>query len=271
MVSDPPLGRKTENPDQYSPQLLHPISRADSRVLLGLGTDIPFHGVDIWNAWDLTWLANSGQPQVASAEIWIPATSPSIIESKSLKLYLNSFAMSRFESTDKVADTIGRDLQGCTGADVDVHLNAAGASPVAALRSFRGSCLDDLDIECDQFKVDPGALSADEAVSVEESLYSYALRSLCPVTGQPDLGSVMIEYSGPRIDSAGLLRYIVSFRRHNDFHEACVERMYCDISEHCSPERLSVYARYQRRGGIDINPFRSSENARPENLRLRRQ
>ena len=271
MVSDSPLGKKTLYPDKYSPQLLHPIPRAESRTVLGLGADIPFYGVDIWNAWELTWLSSNGQPQVASAEIRIPASSPNIVESKSLKLYLNSFAMSPYESADNVAAAIGSDLSGCVGADVDIRLSDPRAGEDSATRSIGGTCLDDLNVDCDVYHVDRDTLSADTGSGVAETLYSHALRSLCPVTGQPDLGSVVIEYSGSRIDPAGLLRYIVSYRQHEDFHEACIERMYCDISERCSPQQLSVYARYQRRGGIDINPFRSSKPVSPENLRLWRQ
>jgi 7-cyano-7-deazaguanine reductase len=162
--------------------------------------------------------------------------------------------------------TIATDLSTCAGAPVEVTLN-----PDATIGSLPGECLDTLDVECAEWTVDASLLAADAASPVEESLHTHLLRSLCPVTGQPDIGSVLVAYAGPKIDPASLLRYVVSFREHNDFHEACVERMFCDIKARCRPSRLSVYARYQRRGGIDINPFRTDTGATPGNPRLWRQ
>ncbi|MDH3612760.1 MAG: NADPH-dependent 7-cyano-7-deazaguanine reductase QueF [Gammaproteobacteria bacterium] len=266
-----PLGRATAYPEHYSPDLLYAIARTDSRAALGLGPELPFHGVDIWNAWELTWLNPAGQPQVATAEISVPADSPNIIESKSLKLYLGSFAMTGFEAIADVAAAIARDLSGCAGAKNDVRLQRPARTARSTIARLPGHCIDALSVSCDAYEVDAGLLRADASDVVSEDLHSHLLRSLCPVTNQPDMGSLMVSYKGPRIDREGLLRYIVSYRRHNDFHEACVERMFVDILHNCAPERLAVYARYQRRGGIDINPFRSNREATAPNIRLWRQ
>ncbi len=271
MPSDSPLGRPTAYPNQYSPALLRPIARAETRSALGLGSRVPFHGVDIWNAWELSWLGDNGCPRVATAEIRIPADSANMVESKSLKLYLNSFSMSRFESADRVADLIGRDIGNCVGRTVRADLAAVGLTDARPISPFPGRRIDDRDVDCDAWDVDANLLSADGSEAVSEVLHSHLLRSLCPVTAQPDTGSVVIDYTGPKIDSGGLLRYIVSYRNHNDFHEACVERMFVDILERCAPDKLSVYARFLRRGGIDINPYRSTEPVEPRNERLWRQ
>jgi 7-cyano-7-deazaguanine reductase len=239
--------------------------------MLGLGREQPFDGVDIWTAWELTWLAPNGMPRVATASIRIPANSPRIVESKSLKLYLGSFAMSRHEDEDAVRDLLQADIGDCVGSAVVVSVEPLGAHSGDATAALPGATLDDQLVDCDAFEVDASLLSSDRQAVVEEDLYSHLLRSLCPVTNQPDSGSVLVRYAGPTIDRAALLRYIVSYRRHCDFHENCVERMFVDILERCRPERLSVYARYQRRGGIDINPFRSNFETDPPDLRLWRQ
>lgn len=271
MRKENPLGRATEYPDQYDASLLHPVPRSESREPLGIGAEPPFSGVDIWNAWELTWLDREGKPVVATAEIRVPASSPRIVESKSLKLYLNSFAMTRQGSWIEVTDAIGRDLSALTGAEVGIRLSDTPAQYRASVARLPGTCLDDLDIGCDAFEVDAGLLETERGALAREDFYTHLLRSLCPVTGQPDLGSVLVSYRGPRIEPASLLRYLVSFRRHPDFHESCVERMFTDILERCEPDRLTVYARYQRRGGIDINPFRSNFESDPPNPRLWRQ
>ena len=268
MSDETPLGKPTVYPDRCDPELLFAIPRADSRSALKLGNDLPFNGCDIWTAWEITWLNSSGVPQIASAEILVPAYSPFLIESKSLKLYLGSFAMTKLASTQELQCTIEADLNACTDSNVELRLHSTGDE--TDIEEFAGGCIDSTDTNCDVFDVDAGYLEASENL-VTESLHSHVLRSLCPVTDQPDLGSVMISYKGPQIDRAGLLRYIVSFRQHNDFHEACVERMFMDITRRCKPEQLTVYARYQRRGGIDINPFRSNFEAPPSRIRLRRQ
>lgn len=261
------LGKTTDFPDRYDASLLFAIDRAASRTTLG--EPLPFSGVDIWRAWELTWLRPGGRPCVATAEILVPAASPRLVESKSLKLYLNSFAMSEFDGFDAVARTIGRDLSALLGAEVTARVESSAAT--LAVDTLPGACIDDLDTQCEHWEVAPALLRADAGDVVAETLHSHLLRSLCPVTAQPDIGSVLIDYRGPRIDRAGLLRYIVSFRRHQDFHEACVERMFCDLLERSEPESLTVQAFYTRRGGIDINPFRTNCGATPAGLRLWRQ
>ena len=261
-----PLGRATDYPQKYAPEVLCAIARRDSREALGIPEPLPFTGVDTWNAWELTWLGDNGKPQVATAQVVVPAESPNLVESKSLKLYLGSFAMTRFRTAERMRETIAADLSECLGAPVAVTLD-----PDAAIGTLPGTCIDTLDVECAEWEVDASLLVADEGGKVEECLHSHLLRSLCPVTGQPDIGSVLVSYSGPRIDPASLLRYIVSFREHNDFHETCVERMFVDILARCRPTLLSIDARYQRRGGIDINPFRTNADDTPDKLRLWRQ
>jgi len=271
MTKEIPLGRATPYLEHYSPESLYAIARTDGRAALGLPAKLPFHGTDIWNAWELTWLSGEGLPQVSTAEISVPADSTNIIESKSLKLYLNSFAMTQYESDAVVAGTIATDLSACADAGVAVRMFQPTATDAANVARLPGLCLDVPGAACRTYEVDANLLSADKTDVVSEDLYSHLLRSQCPVTGQPDTGSVMISYRGPRIDRQSLLRYIVSYRQHSDFHESCVERMFVDILEHCGPERLTVYARYQRRGGIDINPFRSNFEATAPNARLWRQ
>ena len=266
-MTDPklPLGQESDYPNQYAPDLLFRIPRSESREAFGDG-DLRFHGCDIWNAWELTWLGNGGRPSIATAEFRFPAASPFLIESKSLKLYLGSFAMSSFDGQTEVRNAIAKDLSACAGADVGVALDFDGAAA-----DFDGQCIDKLAIDCSATEIDASLLEANVDDIVTESLHTHLLRSLCPVTNQPDSGSLQITYTGPRIKPESLLRYVVSFREHNDFHEACVEQVFVDLKEHCSPSKLSVYARYQRRGGIDINPFRSDFEDSPRNLRLWRQ
>ncbi len=266
-----PLGQDTGYPHKYAPDLLFPISRTDGRESLGLSAGLPFRGVDMWNAWELSWLGEGDLPAVATAEINVPAESPSIVESKSLKLYLNSFSMSRFSSSVEVAETISKDLCACTGGHVEVNVLPVVSSEARQVGRLAGTCLDSIAVTCTDWDVDADLLLADSHTIVEEYLYSHLLRSLCPVTSQPDIGSLQISYRGPKIDRASLLRYIVSYRQHNDFHEACVERMFVDLMSRCAPDALTIHAHYQRRGGIDINPFRSNTAGKPLNLRLWRQ
>ena len=265
------LGHETVYPRTYAPQALYPISRAESRAALCLAGDVPFHGVDIWNAWELTWLGKGGLPQVATADIVVPADSSNIIESKSLKLYLNSFAMSEFESAAALQAVIEKDLSKCADCHVAVRVTPISASEARPVSRLAGTLLDSLDVSCSEWEVNADLLSADANVIVSEDVHTHLLRSLCPVTSQPDTGSLQISYRGPQIDHAGLLRYVVSFREHQDFHESCVERIFTDLMAKCEPQELSVHARYQRRGGIDINPYRSTSNKLPRNLRLWRQ
>lgn len=266
-----PLGQESGYPDKYAPELLCPIPRADSRNALGIAGTLPFQGVDIWNAWELTWLGEGDLPAVATAEITVPADSRCIVESKSLKLYLNSFSMSRFSSSIEVAATVTSDLSACVGGRVGVKVKPVASTEARRVSRLAGDCLDSMSVTCADWEVNAGLLRAENDAVVDEDLHTHLLRSLCPVTSQPDTGSLQISYRGPKIDRASLLRYVVSYRQHNDFHEACVERMFVDLLSRCAPEKLSIHARYQRRGGIDINPYRSNTDERPLNLRLWRQ
>lgn len=267
-----PLGKNTLYADRYDPRLLFPIPRARNRAELGLAEDLPFHGVDIWNAYELSWLDLRGKPMVALAEFRVPAASPNIIESKSLKLYLNGFAHERVGDAATLSTTLLHDLSAAAGAVIAVKLReaTAAANPISDLD---GHLLDAQALEFDHYgPPQPDFLLTRGAIApVEETLVSHLLRSNCPVTGQPDWGSVQISYRGTPIDHAGLLRYLVSFRTHNEFHEQCVERIFVDLTRRCAPLQLSVYARYTRRGGIDINPFRSSRPLNPDNPRTARQ
>jgi len=266
------LGKATTYRDRYDPGVLLPLPRAVQRTRLGLGTALPFHGVDIWNAYELSWLGQRGQPRVAVAEFRVPATSPNLIESKSFKLYLNGFAQERIGERSTLVAMLARDLSAAAGAEVAVTLHAADA-PGAPAGALAGMSLDeqDLAIDCYGPPRPEYLLTAADAAPVSETLVSHLLRSNCPVTGQPDWGSVQIGYVGSPIEHAGLLRYIVSFRKHNEFHEHCVERMFVDLMRRCAPSELSIHARYTRRGGLDINPFRSTSAARPQNFRTPRQ
>lgn len=267
-----PLGKDTVYATRYDPSLLFAITRADKRAEIGVAELLPFHGVDIWNAYELSWLDLRGKPVVALAEFRVPAASPNIIESKSFKLYLNSFAQERIADAATLTTTLMHDLSAAAGAVIGVQLGEADARALPVI-DLDGHPLDRQDIEIDHYgPPEADFLQADSgATPVAETLVSHLLRSNCPVTGQPDWGSVQIAYRGAPIDHAGLLRYLVSFREHNEFHEQCVERIFVDLLQRCAPRQLSVYARYTRRGGLDINPFRSSAPATPGNLRTVRQ
>lgn len=267
-----PLGKATAYADRYDPSLLFPIPREQKRVEIGVHEPLPFFGVDIWNAYELSWLDLRGKPQVALAEFRVPADSPNIIESKSFKLYLNGFSQECIEPA-ALHETLVRDLSEAAGAAVTVALRAPSARE-HAIEELAGELLDGQPLDIDDYGPPKAAyLSANHgAAPVEQTLLSHLLRSNCPVTGQPDWGSVQIACRGAPIDRAGLLRYLVSFRNHNEFHEQCVERIFMDVMARCAPEQLSVYARYTRRGGLDINPFRSTDpQAAPRNARSARQ
>jgi len=267
-----PLGKTTVYADRYDPALLFPIPRQAKRDEIGVAEPLPFHGEDIWNAYELSWLDMRGKPVVALAEFRVPASSPNIIESKSFKLYLNGFSQERMADGDSLAAILVRDLSAAAGGPVEVTLSDAQARG-HAVTDLAGTLVDGLAIEIDDYGP-PRAdylMTNDHAPVVEETLVSNLLRSNCPVTGQPDWGSVQIHYQGSPIDHAGLLRYLVSFRNHNEFHEQCVERIFVDVMERCRPQRLSVYARYTRRGGLDINPYRSTGSECPGNPRGARQ
>jgi 7-cyano-7-deazaguanine reductase len=270
-LQDSPLGKTAAYINTYTASLLFPIPRKIKRDEIGIHQELPFTGVDIWTGYELSWLNLKGKPSVAIADFRIPCESPNIVESKSLKLYLTSFSGSKFESVEQVKHTIEKDLSASTGAPVKLEVLSVDAESLMPSR-LQGTCLDSLDVECSQYMPDPSLLSA-KGEKVEEVLYSHLLKSNCLVTGQPDWGSIEISYRGSKIDHAGLLKYIVSLRNHNEFHEQCVERIFSDLKRMCQPEWLSVYARYTRRGGLDINPFRVTVGspAQPKNLRLTRQ
>lgn len=274
-----PLGQTTAYPDHLDASVLFPIARAPERTALGIGNTLPFLGADLWTAFELSWLNARGKPQVALAHVTVPCESVNLIESKSFKLYLGSFNHTRFADAAEVAARLRTDLTevawrgAVVQSSVGVKLVAAELFDREPIHELDGLSLDRLDLDCDCYQPAPELLSAAfHEEPVEEVLTSNLLRSNCPVTGQPDWGSVRISYFGPQIDQAGLLRYIVSFRHHNGFHEDCVERMFMNITQRCKPHKLSVYARYTRRGGLDINPFRTSwPQALPSNVRNARQ
>lgn len=270
--SDTPLGRKTEYVDTYTPSLLCPVPRWDAREDLGLeSTELPFYGIDIWNAHELSWLDDRGKPVAAVAEFRVPCTSRNLVESKSLKLYLNSFANSNFSSRGAMQQAIENDLSLCAEGPVDVRiLSLEGASRVP-FWDFSGTCVDHLDLDIDQYDYDPGFLMVDQGPERTETLYTHLLRSLCPVTRQPDFASIIVRYTGSPISPASFLRYIVSFRNHNGFHEQIVEQIFLDLMQECRPRQLSVYGRFTRRGGLDINPFRTNFEEPLPNRRTVRQ
>jgi 7-cyano-7-deazaguanine reductase len=268
-----PLGKTSAYQTQYAPDLLFPIARQGKRDELGLSGTLPFFGVDIWNAYELSWLNMRGKPQVAIAVITVPADSPNIIESKSFKLYLNSFNQTRLANSEALLALLRDDLSAGFGAPVHIALTEPDGFDKVKMGELDGLLLDRLDIEVDQYSPAPALLtSARDGAPVEETLLSHLLKSNCLVTGQPDWASVQIHYVGPQIAQEGLLKYLIGFREHNEFHEQCVERIFTDILRQCAPSKLAVYARYTRRGGLDINPWRSNfSGARPLNLRTARQ
>ncbi|NQW69400.1 MAG: NADPH-dependent 7-cyano-7-deazaguanine reductase QueF [Betaproteobacteria bacterium] len=271
-----PLGQATQYPEQYDPGLLYPIPRSENRLKLGLkeGQALPFVGIDIWNAFELSWLNHKGKPQIALAEFQIPADSPKMIESKSFKLYLNSLNNTRFEDENQLRERLIADLSTAAGSKITTKINPTEAIAKKGMQEMGGVLLDRLDIEIDpHIPADPHLLGVNEDFGpIEQCLVSHLLKSNCPVTGQPDWASVQIRYQGRPILEEGLLRYLIGFRQLGEFHEHCVETIFSDIKRYCKPDKLSVYARYTRRGGLDINPFRTDHNAPwPENTRHSRQ
>ena len=271
-TKDTLLGQHTDYPVRYAPEVLCPIPRKDGRDALGLTAgSLPFRGVDIWTHYEVSWLNASGKPLVAQAEITVPATSPNLIESKSMKLYFNSLNFERFASAVEFEARVKADLSAVAGSEINLRLWLADDMEMPGITRLPGICLDDLPLSCEEFILDAAHLKADASRVVTKIVNTNLLRSLCPVTNQPDWGSVLVQYKGPAIDHAGLLAYVVSFRNHPDFHEQCVERMFNDILLRCQPESLTVYARYTRRGGLDINPFRTNCDDMPLSARLFRQ
>lgn len=257
------LGRHTPVPHEYAPYILQSIPRATARQHLGIGTALPFHGTDLWHAYEMSWLDNDGKPVVRVGRFVVPASSPHIVESKSFKLYLNSLNSTRFATVEAARSTIVKDISDAAGEGVDLQLLGVG-DPLLAGTALSGECLDDLPVDAwtgapqaEQLQVQSGGI-------VEEVLYSHLLRSLCPVTGQPDWATVWLHYRGAAIEHSSLLQYIIAYREHQEFHEQCVERMFRDIARRCEPQFLHLQGFYTRRGGLDINPFRSTDpDARP--------
>jgi 7-cyano-7-deazaguanine reductase len=270
------LGQATPYPDQYDPSLLFPIPRSENRLKLNIKPNrpLPFVGVDIWNAFELSWLNKKGKPQIALAEFQVPADSPNMIESKSFKLYLNSFNSARFEDEAEVRERLITDLSAFAGSKITTRIHSTEAVTKKGMQEMSGVLMDRLDIEIDpSLSADATLLEVNESFGpIEQCLVSHLLKSNCPVTGQPDWASVQIRYQGRPILEEGLLRYLIGFRQLGEFHEHCVETIFTDIKRQCKPEKLSVYARYTRRGGLDINPFRTDHNSPwPENIRHARQ
>ena len=255
-----PLGRETAYPAVVDPTVLIAVPRAQARHEIGLdAAALPFTGVDTWNAWEFSWLDVRGLPRVAVLRLTVPCASPCIVESKSLKLYLGGYAMTLFSGPEAARAQVQRDVSACVGAQVAVSLQDPNDVERSGIAMSVGESLDDQRIECDAYaSPDSQRLQARAGVVIEETLSTHLFRSLCPVTGQPDWASVVLRYRGDAIDHAGLLRYLVSYRQHPDFHEACVERIFHDVMRQCAPQGLSVYARFLRRGGIDINPWRAT-------------
>lgn len=266
------LGQNTLYPRQYAPQLLDPISRKKNRNELQLNSDtLPFHGGDLWTVFELSWLNPKGKPEVAMLTIMFPVDSPYIVESKSMKLYFNSLNFQVFQNADAVYAAISKDLSHACGAAIQLRLQLLNAQKVETVGQLTGTCLDDLDVTItDYTSANPTHLRS-ESYTTNETLYTNLFRSHCPVTNQPDWASVQIKYSGKQILHSSLLTYLLSFREHQDFHESCVEKIFMDILKQCKPKRLTVYARFLRRGGIDINPFRSNFEVEASPYRLIRQ
>jgi 7-cyano-7-deazaguanine reductase len=273
------LGKTVGYADQYDASLLYPLPRAAQRAEIGITGQPTFVGADVWTAYELSWLNLRGKPQVAMARFIVPCESSHLVESKSLKLYLNSMNNTRFASADEVKKTLQHDLSaavwhgGVVQSSVGVQLLLPEQFGAEKIQELQGVNLDRLDLDCTHYQPAPELLTAAQGEQpVTETLISHLLKSNCLVTGQPDWGSVSISYSGPQIEQAGLLQYIVSFRNHNEFHEHCVERIYMDIMQRCQPTKLCVHARYTRRGGVDINPWRSSHpQAMPPQIRTAKQ
>jgi len=271
-IAEAPLGKQSSYITHYSPELLFPIPRQRKRDEIHITAPLPFFGFDTWNAYEVSWLNSKGKPIVALLTFDISCFSTNIIESKSFKLYLNSFNNTSFDSEAQVKQIIETDVSQALDGEVQVTLHHVDDVCGQVIKNFDGECIDHYDVICDTYTTQPKYLCANLNSIVSECLVSHLLKSNCLVTGQPDWGSILIRYTGPAIDREGLLKYIVSFRNHNEFHEQCVERVFMDITTRCKPQSITVEARYTRRGGLDINPVRSSEPIAPTtNIRMPRQ
>ncbi len=267
------LGKQVDYEFEYNPDLLQGVPRSLSRDTLNLaGSGLPFDGIDTWTGYELSWLNLKGKPNVAILECYVPITSKNLIESKSFKLYLNSFNQTKFASAEDVRQVLQADLSACAGEPVEVKLILPEQFSSLQFQEFNGTLLDSLDVEIDQYSPNTQYLTvAKNETGIQETLVSHLLKSNCLITSQPDWASIQIRYEGKAIEHEGLLKYLISFRQHNEFHEQCVERIYNDIMQHCQPDKLTVCARYTRRGGLDINPFRSNYEAPYANHRQARQ
>lgn len=264
------LGKKTEYISQYDPTLLFPIPRAPKRAEININDAAIFHGYDIWNAYELSWLNEKGKPQVGIGEIIVPYDTPNIVESKSMKLYFNSLNNTKFHNLDAVITTIENDLSKAMKKSIDVNITLLNTIDDIRTESFSGECLDDIEISTSEYEVNPNLLLT-ENESVNETLFTNLFSAICLATGQPDWASIKIQYTGKKMNRAGLLKYLISYRKHSEFHEQCIERIFMHILKHCEPTSLTVEARFTRRGGIDINPIRSTEPVTPANRRQVRQ
>ena len=267
------LGKQVDYEFEYNPDLLQGVPRSLSRDTLDLAnSSLPFDGIDTWTGYELSWLNLKGKPNVAILECHVPITSKNLIESKSFKLYLNSFNQTKFASAEDVRQVLQADLSACAGEPVEVKLILPEQFSSLQFQEFNGTLLDSLDVEIDQYSPNTQYLTvAKSEAGVQETLVSHLLKSNCLITSQPDWASIQVRYEGKAIEHEGLLKYLISFRQHNEFHEQCVERIYNDIMKHCQPDKLTVCARYTRRGGLDINPFRSNYEAPYANHRQARQ
>ncbi|SUT86407.1 7-cyano-7-deazaguanine reductase [Actinobacillus ureae] len=267
------LGQKTGYKSEYDPTLLQPVPRKLNRDGLGITEQQPFdRGADVWTCYELSWLNENGLPQVAIADVAIDFRSENLIESKSFKLYLNSFNQTKFASLEQVEQTLVKDLSQCASDQVSVKVYKLSTYTQQPIVDFAGECIDEQDIQINSYEFSNEYLvGVAEGEVVEETLVSHLLKSNCLITSQPDWGSVQIHYVGKKLNREKLLRYLVSFREHNEFHEQCVERIFTDLMQFAQPKKLTVYARYTRRGGLDINPFRSNFESIPQNLRMARQ
>ena len=254
------LGQETEYVTTYTPSLLAPIPRATQRGALGIAKDpLPFRGFDIWNAYEFTWLNSRGKPEVALAQIQVPSQSANIIESKSLKLYLGSYSGTKFGLRAEVVSALEADLALVAGTPVSVTLLSPEQVQHNGIVPTVGQSLDLLDIDVDEYDWNPDFLVRESDTTVRESLYTNLFMAKCPMTGQPDCASVMIQYHGASISHEGILKYLISYREHSEFAEQIAERIFVDLMIRCAPDTLTVQARFSRRGGIDINPYRSHE------------
>ena len=271
VVQASPLGKSSEYICEYKSELLFPIPRQGKRDEIGIAEDnLPFKGRDLWFGYELSWLGAKGKPEVRIAQFELPCESECLIESKSFKLYLNSFNQTRFENENIVQETLAKDLSAAAKAPVKVKLWTIAGFEKHGIQSAPGINIDDLDIEIDNYGYAPEVL-APAGGRISETINSHLLKSNCLVTGQPDWGSLVVSYSGEAIDHVSLLKYICSFRQHQEFHEQCVERVFADLQKCFDLDELTVYAQYVRRGGLDINPWRTTSSELPEVLRFVRQ